>query len=68
MKWPWTKPEKDPASGECQHSWSNWSNPESVSVRITSFGMFTDAAGMDRDGWAQDRHCLKCNIYERRIA
>lgn len=60
----WRKPEPAP-SGECAHLWSNWSEPVECEVRhhYTYSGTSTERAG-----WSQDRHCLKCNIYERRLA
>ena len=58
-KWPVPAP-----SGECAHMWSNWSEPDAV--RVKTFHLYLDPT--ERDGWAQDRHCLLCNIYERRVA
>jgi hypothetical protein len=52
-------------SGECRHLWSNWSDPSAVNV--TSYSMFASGS-TEREGWAQDRHCLTCNVYERRLA
>lgn len=60
----WKKdPPASAPAGECVHLWSNWSEPASVEVTVYSYG-----EAKQRDGWAQDRHCLHCNLYERRLA
>lgn len=53
-------------TSECEHVWSNWSDPGQCRVLITSW--MAPGSNTERDGWAQDRHCLLCNIYERRCA
>lgn len=52
-------------SGECSHLWSNWSEPGACRVIVYAPWIVEST---QRDGWAQDRHCLQCNIYERRTA
>ena len=67
MRWRfWHRETAAPVSSECTHLWSNWSAPGecSVAVRPTMWSQETT----ERDGWAQDRHCLQCNMYQRRVA
>lgn len=52
-------------TGECQHVWSNWSEPGQC--RVATSHWMSPASTTERDGWAQDRHCLLCNMYERRV-
>lgn len=54
-------------SGECVHLWSNWSEPEACEVATYSLFSGGDNATR-RDGLKQDRKCLHCNMYERRLA
>jgi len=61
----WKKKAVPAPSGECAHLWSNWSEPGQCRV-VQSFGW--SSGSTERDGWAQDRHCLHCNMYERRCA
>lgn len=65
MTWAFWK-RREPPSSECQHLWSNWTDPKAVNV--TSYSIFGSSGSYEREGWAQDRHCLKCNAYERRLA
>jgi len=61
-------PERDPAAtGECQHSFSNWSAPAEIEVAsYNSYSQLASGLPTMRSGWVQDRHCVKCNLYERR--
>lgn len=70
MRWPWTKEAPTPApSGECVHLWSNWSEPEEIDVRATyTHGWAMNGHSEDREGLSQDRRCLHCNMYQRRLA
>jgi hypothetical protein len=54
----------------CVHSWSNWSAPQECAIRHTSFGWmssYKDSESIDRSGYAQERHCLRCNLFEKRL-
>lgn len=64
VRWPW-EDRRDPASGDCEHSFSNWSAPVEIEVNVST--AYPSYAGVTRAGWVQDRHCLKCNLYERRL-
>lgn len=55
---------RDPAAGECQHSWSNWTEPARDAIAVPS--MF--GGSVERQGLLQERHCLKCNFYQRHLA
>ena len=67
MNWRlWDKPTLAPVfNGECAHLWSNWSEPGEC--RVKAFSSWS-AGSREYDSWAQDRHCLNCNRYERRVA
>lgn len=55
---------RDPASGECQHSWSNWSALEQM--EMPTFNMFGgDSPKASVDAVVQTRKCLKCNLHQR---
>ncbi len=64
----WQREESPTAapSGECVHLWSNWSEPGQC--RITATNMMFGADTREYDSWAQDRHCMHCNMYQRRVA
>lgn len=66
MKWPWTETDRDPASGECQHSWGNWGTPETMEMG-QSYGIISLGGEMPRasvSAITQTRKCLKCNLHQ----
>lgn len=68
MKWRFWQRIVPPVSNECTHLWSNWSEPGECRVKLWTPTWNGTASESEREGWSQDRNCLKCNLYERRVA
>lgn len=50
--------------GECDHLWTNWSEPEQLTVGVPA-SIFTGEVRAEA-ATVQSRHCMKCNYYQRR--
>jgi hypothetical protein len=57
-----------PQPVECEHVWSNWSKPTKDTVTTHWGAGYSGAGSSTRSAIAQNRHCLRCNIYETRLA
>jgi hypothetical protein len=53
----------NPMTGECKHSWSNWSAPETVEIQ--AYSMFGgDTPKNPVEAIIQTRYCFHCNIHQ----
>lgn len=64
LRWKRLPPVPEQVGGDCaKHDWANWSVPTPIEVHVfKEYGSDTR-----RDGLFQDRVCLRCNLYERRV-
>jgi hypothetical protein len=51
--------------GACKHDFTNWSDP-APSTRLAFSSPFA-SEGREVECQEQRRHCLKCNLHERRF-